>query len=146
MRVGDKARIHGYVGPKFMEAVQSGHHFLRGRYLAYSSPGALSMGRSLMATCSWDAGIRSATGRWLKTVATNPLNLLKKQHMQAVMVIQPIDLLEDGRQNMCDGCPDMTLHEGRLAWSCRLEELKHFGAWVTTVPKEPAKEDAIAAQ
>ena len=49
--------------------------------------------------------------------------------------IQPTDVLEDGRQNMCDGCADMTLHEGRLAWSCRLEELRRFGTFVTSVPK-----------
>jgi hypothetical protein len=51
------------------------------------------------------------------------------------MVIQPIDVLPDGRQNMCDGCPDMTVWDGRLAWSCRLEECLHFGQFVRTVPK-----------
>ena len=55
-------------------------------------------------------------------------------------------MLEDGRQNMCDGCPDMTLHEGKLAWSCRLEEMKQFGCWVNTVPKKREKDEAIAAQ
>lgn len=134
LRIGDTERVHGYAGPKFLEAVQTGYHLVRGRYMAYSSPGVLSAGRSLMATCGWDAGIRSSLGRYLGSVVRNPLNLLRKQHLQAVMVIQPIDVLQDGRQNMCDGCPDMTLHEGRLAWSCRLEELKHFGCWVHTVP------------
>jgi hypothetical protein len=51
------------------------------------------------------------------------------------MVIQPIDLLPDGRQNMCDGCPDMTVWNGNLAWSCRLEECLQFGQFVRTVPR-----------
>jgi hypothetical protein len=54
------------------------------------------------------------------------------------MIIQPIDVLPDGRQNMCDGCPDMTVWNGRLAWSCRLEECLHFGDFVRTVRKQRA--------
>jgi hypothetical protein len=50
------------------------------------------------------------------------------------MIIQPVDFLESGLQNMCDGCPDMTIYNGELVWSCRMEELKHFGTWVRTVP------------
>jgi hypothetical protein len=41
---------------------------------------------------------------------------------------------------MCDGCPDMTVHEGRLAWSCRLEEPRAFGQFVTAVPKDKSGE------
>jgi pyruvate-formate lyase-activating enzyme len=144
LRVGDKGHVNGYVGPKFLEAIQAGHHLLRGRYMAYTSPVTLSMGRSLMATCSWDAGIRNALGRYLASSIKNPMRLLKRQHLQAVMVIQPIDLLEDGRQNMCDGCPDMTVHDGRLVWSCRLEELKQFGCWVNTAPRPAATTSAQA--
>jgi len=53
-------------------------------------------------------------------------------------VIQPIDVLPDGRANMCDGCPDMTVHDGELAWSCRLEEKRCYGQWLTAVPAERA--------
>jgi hypothetical protein len=35
---------------------------------------------------------------------------------------------------MCDSCPDITVHDGKLMWSCRLEEVKNFGAFVQTVP------------
>jgi hypothetical protein len=147
VRLGQKGnRIHGYVGPKFVEMTQSLHHLFFGRYLAYSSPAVLSAGRSLMTSCAWDPGVRGALGNWAKSVVRNPLSLLKKEHVQAVLVIQPIDMMEDGRQNMCDGCPDMTLHEGKLAWSCRLEELKQFGCWVHTVPRKREREEAIAAQ
>jgi len=36
---------------------------------------------------------------------------------------------------MCDGCPDMTVWNDRLVWSCRLEEPKRFGDFVQVVPK-----------
>jgi hypothetical protein len=58
------------------------------------------------------------------------------------MIIQPIDVLSDGRQNMCDGCPDMTVFKGKLAWSCRLEECLHFGDFVRTVPKGERRGEA----
>jgi len=43
------------------------------------------------------------------------------------MIIQPVDVLPDGRQSMCDSCPDMTVHDGQLVWSCRLEERLKYG-------------------
>jgi hypothetical protein len=135
LRVGDGSRVHGYLGPKFMEVVQTGHHLLRGRYLAYSAPGVLSLGRPTLALSFWDAGARQALGNYVRSVMAEPASLLRRLHLQAVMIIQPIDVLDDGRQNMCDGCPDMTVEDGKLVWSCRLEELKHFGQFVSSVPR-----------
>ena len=51
------------------------------------------------------------------------------------MIIQPVNFEDDGRQDMCDSCPDITVHDGKLVWSCRMEELNKFGAFVQTVPK-----------
>lgn len=131
LRVGRKGRVHGYAGPKYLEAVQVGYHLLKGRYLAYSPPWLLGMGRGAVAAGLWDRGMRRAGLNLVK----RPFELARRQHLQAIMVIQPIDVLADGRQNMCDGCPDMTLHDGRLAWSCRLEELRQFGRFVSSVPR-----------
>jgi molybdenum cofactor biosynthesis enzyme MoaA len=138
IRVGTPGKIHGYLGPRFMEAAQSGYHLLSGRYLAYGPRWTLGVGRTVMSTAHFDAGVRRASRSWLKTIARNPTHLLEKQHLQSVLVIQPIDILEDGQANMCDGCPDMTVHEGKLVWSCRLEEQRNYGQWVQAVPKEKA--------
>jgi MoaA/NifB/PqqE/SkfB family radical SAM enzyme len=138
-RVGRKGRIHGYVGPKFMEVMQVGHHVGTGRYLAYSAPKMTRKGRMLMSFWPFDRGVRQIAGRYLGTVARNPLELFRRQHYQSVMIIQPVDFLPNGLQNMCDGCPDMTIHNGELVWSCRMEELKQFGTWVRTVPAERAQ-------
>ncbi|HEV8538047.1 MAG TPA: hypothetical protein VGR15_03895, partial [Bacteroidota bacterium] len=86
----------------------------------------------------FDEGVKQIARNYLKSVFRNPLNAFKKLHYQSVMIIQPVDFLENGYQNMCDGCPDMTLWKGELVWSCRLEELKNFGCWVRTVPKDGA--------
>lgn len=134
-RIGTKERIYGYVGPKFMEMIQTTHHLLKGRYLAYARPRLTSMGRSMLLLSAIDARLRSTAAHYLTSALTNPVRLFKGLHYQSVMIIQPIDFLENGLQNMCDGCPDMTLYNGELVWSCRMEELKQFGSWVRTVPR-----------
>jgi len=118
-RIGTKEKIYGYVGPKFLETIQTVHHLTTGRYLAYAKP-----------------RVRSTAARYLTSALANPVRLFKGLHYQSVMIIQPVDFLENGLQNMCDGCPDMTLYNGELVWSCRMEELKQFGCWVRTVPRQ----------
>lgn len=135
LRVASQSRVHGYLGPKFVEATQAGYHFAKGRYLAYAPSWALGLGRAALIGSAWDPGSRAAARAYLRSLVAHPTSVRDPVHVQAIMVIQPIDVLEDGRQNMCDGCPDMTLHDGRLAWSCRLEELRRFGSFVTSVPK-----------
>ena len=47
-------------------------------------------------------------------------------------MIQPVDVLPDGRQDMCDACPDQTVWHDRLVWSCRLEEPMEYGDFLRT--------------
>ncbi len=134
-RYGDGDEIFGYVGPRYMEAVQTAHHLFAGRYVAYSDPRLLSMGRTTMPAMGIvDAGARRAAGRWLKSRLAHPTRLGKKVHLQSILFIQPIDMTADGSMNMCDGCPDMTVHEGKLVWSCRLDERLSHGCFLTGAP------------
>ena len=57
------------------------------------------------------------------------------------MIIQPIDMMADGRTSMCDGCPDVTVHGGELVWSCRLEERLLFGAWLHATPRKNGRDE-----
>jgi hypothetical protein len=131
MRFGTTRRVYGYAGARFAELAQTAHHLRTGRYLAYAPPRVLRRGRSLLWLAPLDAGVRKAAARALR----DPRVWTHRTHLQSIMVIQPIDLLPDGRQNMCDGCPDMTVWNGNLAWSCRLEECLQFGQFVRTVPR-----------
>jgi len=131
-RLGTKGKIYGYVGSKTIEIIQTFHHLFKNRYLAYSSPKETRKGRSMMLLSPFDKKVRKTLGKFIK----NPLNLLKRLHYQSVMIIQPVDILEDGRQNMCDGCPDITVWEGKLVWSCRMEEQFKYGLNLQTYPKD----------
>jgi len=84
----------------------------------------------------FDKGTRHALKTYLMRGIKNPLSLFSHVHLQSFMVIQPIDIMEDGACNMCDSCPDITVHNGKLYWSCRLEEIKKYGYFVNVVPKK----------
>jgi hypothetical protein len=135
---GKPSKVMGYVGPRFMQLVQNAHHFAKGTYVAYMPQWTLEAGRSAMAMGVVEPGVRQIAKNWLKHLATSPLDARKKMHFQSVMMIQPIDILPDGRQNMCDGCPDVTAHEGQIVWSCRLEEYRQYGGLVSCAPKQRA--------
>jgi len=135
-RVGTKEEIFGYPGPKFLELVMSAHHLATGRYLSHLPPRFSRRGKSILLLWPLDRGVRKAAGRLLASLVRNPLRIFRPAHFQTVMFIQPVDFLPGGEQNMCDGCPDATIWEDQLVWSCRLGELTRFGAFLTSVPRE----------
>lgn len=130
-RLGTKQKIYGYLGAKSIEAIQMFNHLLYDRYLAYASPKDTRRGRSILLLSAFDKKLRKAFKNYYK----NPFNIFRKLYYQSVMIIQPVDFLQDGRQNMCDGCPDITVWNGQLVWSCRMEEQLNFGMNVKAYPK-----------
>ncbi len=136
-RIVHEGEILGYMTPRIMEIIQTATHLFTGTYLAYATPASTSRGK-LTAT----VGSLIDTGMWpslfnlIKSIIKKPKSFLRPAHVQSMMIIQPVNFEEDGRQDMCDSCPDITVHEGQLVWSCRLEELNQFGAFVTTIPKK----------
>src|SRR5690606_8170142 len=104
-RLGRRGKIYGYMGSKTMELIQTFHHLLFDKYLAYSAPKETSKGRSMLLLSLFDKRLRKTFKNYFK----NPLNFFRKLHYQSVMIIQPVDFLDNGRQNMCDGCPDITV-------------------------------------
>ena len=138
-RIGTKGHIHGYVGPKYLELVQTAHHAATGRWLGYVPPSLLKHGRSMMLGLSpFDSGVRSAA----RSALSRPWRLANRSHFQSILIIQPIDMMPDGESNMCDGCPDMTVHNGELVWSCRLDELTKHGCFLAAAPKGPVVAEA----
>ncbi len=135
-RIANKLRGFGYVGPKFMEYVQHVHHLFRGTWLSYSTPKLTASGRSTTAIFSLlDPSVRAIGKRYLRSLWGDLKSIRNALHLQTFTIIQPADMMADGRVNMCDGCPDMTVHEGQLYWSCRLEEIKRYGCFVHAVPR-----------
>ncbi len=142
--LNDGEEIIGSVGPKFVELAQMAHHLFKGNYLGYTGPATMARSKLLLPLMAMDESGRAAGKRWLARAARDPRRLARPVYMQSIMIIQPVDVLEDGRTSMCDGCPDITVHEGELVWSCRLDERLRYGDWIRPVPRKSASRGPIA--
>ena len=126
-------QVYGAVGKKTMEIAQAGHHLLKGSYLAYLSQARI--GRKVFLLAAWDRTVRQAARNWLADVVRRPGRLFDGIYIQSVGIIQAPDLLPDGRADMCDSCPDITYFDGQLVNSCRLDEYRLFGGFLSVVER-----------
>jgi pyruvate-formate lyase-activating enzyme len=118
----------GNLGPKTLELLQVLHHFLLGRYVSFFPKWTYSwMKFMLLPLALFDARARRALWKYCKAVIRNPVLLFRSVRVQTLVVMQPLDLLENGEMDMCDGCPNKTYYQGRLVSECRMEEYLQYG-------------------
>ncbi len=133
LRFGNPKKMFGCTDAQFIELAQIAHHATRGTYLAYTSPRLMRKAGVIMPL----AVVNKSVGQIARNYLTSPANWGEPLRMQSLMIIQPCDIMPDGRQSMCDGCPDILPYKGRLVWSCRVDELDKLGGFVSFGPKEP---------
>jgi hypothetical protein len=121
-----------------MEIAQTGHHLWTGRYLAYLS--TANIGSKIFLLSPWDKVLRQAWKNRVKDVLRHPGKIFNKVGVQSIGIIQAPDIQADGRADMCDSCPDITIYDGRFVNSCRMDEYRLFGGFVSVLEK---KEEAI---
>jgi hypothetical protein len=132
--IGSKKRTYGSLGKHAMEIAQNFHHYFTGTYLAYLSQARI--GGKVFLLSPFDKGIRSAWKNRIKDYLRHPSHFFQGVYVQSVSIIQAPDVLEDGRCDMCDSCPDITILDGKFVNSCRMDEYRLFGGFVTVVEKE----------
>ena len=116
--------ILGYFGPKLVELFQMGHHLLKGRY-AYK----FGRGRSRIAVAAilglapFIRELRPIAKNAARMALGNPAKLLGRASIQVLSYIIPPGA-SNRMDDVCEGCPDAILYEGRLVPSCGLEEVK----------------------
>lgn len=131
--IGSKHGVYGSVGKKGMEIAQLLHHFFKGTYLAYLSSSRI--GPLAFSLWPWDPVVRKALGKRLKDLLFHPWRLFSPVNLQSIGIIQAPDLQKSGLADMCDSCPDMTVYDGKLINSCRMDEYRLFGGMVSVVDK-----------
>jgi hypothetical protein len=139
--VASRRKVYGSVGKETMEIAQAGHHLLTGTYLAYLSEA--NVGAKVFLLSLWDKTLRQAAANWLRDIVRHPARLFDGIYIQSIGIIQAPDLLSDGRADMCDSCPDMTVYDGKLINSCRMDEYRLFGGFLSVTEhsqEEPATE------
>lgn len=132
--LASKNEVYGSVGKKTMELTQTFHHLLWGTYVAY--PNLSKTSKAVFLTAFFDKSIRKAFGKFLRSALHNPLHVFRRVYLQSVAIIQAPDVLPDGQADMCDSCPDMTVYEGHLVNSCRLDEYRKLGGFVNVAFQE----------
>lgn len=142
VRMGNSRRMFGSWDAKMMERVQTVHHRWFGTYIAYARPVLMRRARALLPVSLIDKSV--ARGFW--NLLRSPRDWFAPLRLQALTIIQPCDVLPDGRQSMCDGCPDILPYKGRLVWSCRVDELEKFGSFVTFGVKEEQPVEVAPAE
>lgn len=139
--IGSKNKIFGSVGKQTMEVAQAGHHLFTGTYLAYLS--CPKVGPYVFLMGFWDPAVRQAWRQWVRHVLKNPLRLFEPLYVQSIGIIQAPDIQPNGVADMCDSCPDMTVYDGKLINSCRMDEYRLFGGLLTV--KEADQQQRVDA-
>ena len=135
--------MYGAIGKQTMEVAQAGHHLLKGRYLAYLSEANVGGWTFLMAP--WDRTVRKALTSRVGDLVRHPTRLFKPVYVQSIGIIQAPDLQGDGRADMCDSCPDITIYDGKFINSCRMDEYRLFGGFLSVTEKaEKAEQEQQA--
>jgi hypothetical protein len=138
--IGTEKQIFGNMGPKAMEILQNGHHLFMGRFLSFLPAPLYGRAKLLLPLGLFDRELRSAMRSFLRAALINPLHLFRKISVQSLLVLQPQDVLPSGRQDLCDGCPNKMIYNGRLVSMCRVEEFMRFGDMVSLQPKQDTAE------
>ena len=133
--IGISGNIFGSLGPKTMELLQNFHHLFKGTYLAYTKASMNRKGKFLVLLTPFDSELRKTFKRYFKAGLKNPSLFFKKLYTQSVNILQPLDILPNGEEDSCDGCPNKTVWEGTLVSACRLDDYKDFGGPLRAVPK-----------
>jgi MoaA/NifB/PqqE/SkfB family radical SAM enzyme len=129
--IGTKRTVFGSIGKRSMELAQAGHHWFTGKYLAYLSQSKI--GRLIFLASFFDKTVRAAHKRYWADLLRHPGHVFDPVYVQSIGVIQAPDIMQDGTADMCDSCPDMTYWNGELINSCRMDEYRLFGGFVTVV-------------
>jgi hypothetical protein len=134
--IGTPATVIGNMGSRSMELLQGFHHLATGRYLSFLSPWLYRTAQLLFPLAPFDDELRRTLRRYIGDCARNPSRWFRSLHIQTIVVMQPLDVLENGEQDLCDGCPNKTMWHGRLVSECRMEEHLRFGRCLTMARKK----------
>lgn len=140
--VNNRGKFFGAYGKKMMEICQFFYHFFKGSYVIHTKT---KIGKKIFLLSPFDLQLRKAFWAFLKYALLNPARFFYPVRALGIGMIQAPDVLPDGTINMCDDCPDMCVHDGKLVNSCRLDECRFYGSllhlhMLKDQPKENVKE------
>jgi len=141
--IGSNKKLFGNLGAKSVEIIQNVHHIFARKFLSFTSPKVNRKARLLFAFGAIDGAVRQALKSRFFHLLGHPRSLFQKISLQNFIVMQPHDILPNGEQDECDGCPNKTYWNGRLVSECRKEDYLLYGRPLTTVRKKSCSTPAV---
>lgn len=132
VRVGSNGGVYGFMGAKTIELTQMFHHLFKGRYFDFlRSP---KVGKKLFLLSPVDKEVRKTFKNFLGSCLKDPRRLFQRLYAQSISLQQPNEIIE-AEANLCDGCMNMMPYQGKMIHSCRLDEHRMFGSYVTPLKR-----------
>lgn len=128
-------KVHGPLGPRTMEYVQTQHHWKKGSYVAYLRKNKVPRIAPALTGLIGDKKMKK-TRRSIWLSLLNPVNWFKPLYTQTIGIVQAPDMMDNGMASMCESCPDMCVWEGNLVNSCRLDEYRKYGRLMNAIVAE----------
>ncbi len=126
--LNSKGKMFGSIGNRVMELVQTFYHYKTGRYFVHFKK--QRFGKKIFLFALVDKKVRKTFTEFCRYILIHPLLLFSPLKSLNIGIVQPPDFSADGTVDMCDGCPDMCVYEGKLINSCRLDECLNFGSFI----------------
>jgi hypothetical protein len=122
--IGTKEAVYGTIGPKAIEFTHALGHFFSGRYgaKAYYGP----VGAIVFLLAFVDKETKRAFRQWFAACIKKPTRFFGSIYAQTLNIQQPTEIL-NGRVNLCDGCINQMIYNGKVIRSCQLDEYRMFG-------------------
>lgn len=123
----------GSIGPISMELYQVLKHLKYGRYVGNdTNEGLIGKYLTKLILFLFDRKVHRVLFHLIK----KPSVLLDSLFLFRVIIVQAHDISLFGDMDMCEGCPDMTYFKGRLVNSCRLDEYRKYGRFISDLRDE----------
>jgi len=123
----------GSIGPISIELYQVLKHLKYGRYVGKDiNEGPIGKYLIKLLCFLFDRKVHSVLFRLMKS----PKLLLNSLYLFRIIIVQAHDISIFGDMDMCEGCPDMTFFKGRLVNSCRLDEYRKYGRFISDLRDE----------
>jgi hypothetical protein len=131
IRVVCRGTVLGYLDKKGIELFQTIHHLFFGTYVFFKKQRHSIALPPMLFAGFFSPAMRAIVVRFLRLCLARPWMLFSSCVLQTIVVVDP-PFFVNGRRDLCDGCPDAMLYNGKLVPSCMLEEIKLFGHTVET--------------
>lgn len=143
VNIGSARQVFGIMGPRSVKLVQNAYHVFKGRYCAFVKKA--KTGKKIFLLSLIDRDIRQAFSSFVRHSLRRPQTLFDQVYVQSISLQQPNEYLQ-GQANMCDGCMNMMVHNGELIHSCRLDEHRMFGGYISPTEKTGTQSVVGAAE